>query len=104
MKKISLVLVALLALGLGACAYFADAGAQAGTALSPVHGVVPDNGMDAFHQFIASLPTPAQFRAQYPDVQLILPGEFATKELRLNNSRYFAQLNQAGRITGGKFM
>ena len=64
-------------------------------------GFVTDLG--AFEQFIATQPTPEQFRARYPDVTLALPGSINTKELRLNHSRYFAQLDAEGRITGGKF-
>ena len=59
--------------------------------------------LTAFDAFIASQPTPEQFRARYPDVALLLPGSIATKELRLNRSRYFATLNAEGRITGGRF-
>lgn len=68
---------------------------------APVAGFVTD--LETFGRFIATQPTPTDFKARYPDVTLILPGQMATKELRGNNSRYFAQLDQAGRITGGKF-
>ncbi|NGY06476.1 hypothetical protein [Solimonas terrae] len=67
----------------------------------PVAGHVTD--MKAFQDFIAGKPTPAQFRATYPDVLLILPGDISTRELRLDNSRYFAELDADGRINGGKF-
>lgn len=66
-----------------------------------VHGKVAD--VDAFDRFIASHPTPEEFRAHYPDVTLVLPGQMATKELRMDRSRYFAQLDADGRITGGAF-
>lgn len=69
---------------------------------APVHGFVTD--MTAFKAFIDTHPTPDQFRAAYPDVMLVLPGTVATRELRNNNSRYFADLDANGRITGGKFM
>nr|WP_199043547.1 lipoprotein [Dyella sp. ASV24] len=68
----------------------------------PVHGFVTD--MTAFNTFIAAHPTPDQFRTAYPDVLLVLPGTIATRELRTNNSRYFAEVDANGRITGGKFM
>jgi hypothetical protein len=68
----------------------------------PVAGYVTD--LAAFQRFIAGKPTPAQFQAAYPDVKLVLPGEIATREFRLNNSRYFAELDADGRISGGKFM
>lgn len=66
-----------------------------------VPGFVTD--LDGFEKFIATQPTPAQFRARYPDVTLVLPGSIATKEMRMNHSRYFAQLDAEGRITGGQF-
>jgi hypothetical protein len=33
-----------------------------------------------------------------------MPGDITTKEMRLNNSRYFAELDADGRIVGGRFM
>ena len=71
------------------------------TAPQPVTGFVTD--MPAFEAFIATTPTQDEFRRAYPDVTLVLPGQIATKELRFNNSRYFAKLDEQGRITGGKF-
>lgn len=58
----------------------------------------------AFERFIASRPTPDAFKAHYPDVRLVLPGAIATKELRTDRSRYFAEVDAQGRISGGKFM
>ncbi len=71
------------------------------TPMTPVAGFVTD--LSSFDQFIATMPTPEQFRARYPDVQLVLPGTIATKELRMNNSRYFAVVDGSGHITGGRF-
>lgn len=68
----------------------------------PVHGFITE--MPAFDAFIATHPTPEQFKAAYPDVLLVLPGTIATREMRSNNSRYFAELDANGRVTGGKFM
>ena len=78
-------------------------GCQASTPITPVpvHGFVTD--MKAFDAFIATHPTPDQFRAAYPDVQLMLPGTVSTMEYRTNNSRYYAELDTSGRITGGHF-
>jgi len=59
--------------------------------------------MDAFDQFIAGKPTVSEFRNMYSCVTLVLPGEVATREMRLNNSRYFAEMGEFGRITGGYF-
>ncbi|HKY90050.1 MAG TPA: hypothetical protein VJM11_03385 [Nevskiaceae bacterium] len=59
--------------------------------------------MKTFGAFIESRPTVEQFRARYPDVVLVQPGEIATKEYRTDNSRYFAQFDVEGRIVGGSF-
>lgn len=67
----------------------------------PVHGYVTD--MKAFDAFIATHPTPAQFHATYPDVQLVMPGSITTMEFRSNNSRYYPQLDADGHIVGGHF-
>lgn len=67
-----------------------------------VPGFVTD--LPAFERFVAGHPTPAEFRVRYPDVQLVMPGDISTKEFRMNNSRYFAQLDAQGRIVGGRFM
>lgn len=67
----------------------------------PIAGHVTD--LPRFEQFIAGRPTPDEFRRVYPDVTLVLPGQMATKEFRMNNSRYFARLDDDGRISGGKF-
>jgi hypothetical protein len=86
---------------LAGCAGMNAAADPASQAAPVVAGYVTD--MAAFEAFIATRPTPEQFRARYPDVLLVLPGQIATKELRLNNSRYFAELDGEGRITGGRF-
>jgi hypothetical protein len=72
-----------------------------GSTAQPVAGYVTD--VPAFDKFIATRPTPEEFRRVYPDVTLVLPGQIATKELRFNNSRYFAQIDDQNRITGGRF-
>ncbi len=69
---------------------------------TPIHGNVTD--MPRFDAFIADRPTPDEFRATYPDVQLVLPGMAVTREYRNNHSRYFAQLDWQGRISNGNFM
>lgn len=73
-----------------------------GRSPSPVAGFVTD--LPAFDAFIAGRPTPSQFRAAYPDVLLVLPGTMTTQEFRSNNSRYVAELDAEGRISGGRFM
>lgn len=67
----------------------------------PVHGFVTDT--KAFDAFIATKPTAEQFRAAYPDVQLVMPDSITTMDFRMNNSRYFPQWDSSGHITGGKF-
>ena len=67
----------------------------------PIRGYV--SNMGTFQNFIATRPTPSGFRRMYPDVQLVLPQDIATMEMRNNNSRYFAQLDNQGRIVGGSF-
>ena len=78
-----------------------EAAMPSAPAETPVSGFVTD--LPAFERFIAGRPTPAQFGARYPDVVLVLPGQIASKEFRMNHSRYFAQLDGEGRIGGGKF-
>lgn len=57
----------------------------------------------AFAQFIAGRPTVSAFQAAYGCVHLVLPGDFSTRELRHDNSRYFAEVDSFGRIVGGYF-
>jgi hypothetical protein len=71
------------------------------SAPTPIHGYVTDT--TAFNAFIATHPTPAQFRATYPDVQLVMPNTITTMDFRSNNSRYFAELDKDGHIVGGHF-
>ncbi|MGE7137718.1 hypothetical protein ACQKIE_08835 [Luteibacter sp. NPDC031894] len=68
----------------------------------PVAGFVTDTR--AFEAFIATRPTPEQFRATYPDVMLVTPDMMTTREMRQNNSRYFPKMDAEGRIVGGSFM
>lgn len=68
---------------------------------APVRGHV--NNMGAFQTFVATRPTPSEFRRVYPDVTLVLPRDMATMEMRNNNSRFFAQVDQDGKIVGGSF-
>lgn len=57
----------------------------------------------AFEGLIATRPTPAELRARYPGLQLVMPGDISTRELRSDRSRYFAELDGEGRIVGGRF-
>jgi len=100
MTPIRILATSALLLSMAACMTNAPSAPAAEPA--PVAGFVTD--LDGFNAFIATRPTPAQFRAAYPDVTLVLPGQIATREFRTNNSRYFAELDDEGRISGGKFM
>jgi hypothetical protein len=86
---------------LGGAALVACQTAPAGSP-RPVAGFVTD--MKAFDAFIATKPTPAQFKAAYPDVMLVTPDMMTTREMRQNNSRYFPKMDPDGRIVGGSFM
>lgn len=92
----------LLALLLGSASACQLATSQPPMSPVPVAGFVTD--LPAFERFIASRPTAEAFRAAYPDVQLVMPGDITTKEFRSNNSRYYAAFDAEGRITGGRFM
>ena len=89
-----------------AAATFAVACQNSPSAAEQQEVVVPGKVEDvaAFDRFIAGKPTPAQFQKRYPDVKLVLPDQIATREFRMDRSRYFAELDADGRITGGKFM
>ena len=100
-NPLQIIAPALLLLTLTACAAPTTVSNEPAAMSTPVAGFVTD--VAAFDTFIATTPTPEQFKARYPDVTLVLPGSIATKELRMNNSRYFAQVNGEGRITGGRF-
>ncbi len=89
-------------LAITACQGVPSVDSKTSPQFKPVAGFVTDSA--AFDRFIASKPTPEQFRSIYPDVHLVLPGDIATKEFRSNSSRYFAELDAEGRISGGRFM
>lgn len=57
----------------------------------------------AFQRLLATNPTPAELRAAFPEVLVILPDEMATREFRFDQSRFFAMLDDAGRVYGGEF-
>lgn len=88
------------AMALGACSPQNDSVTVADP--KPVTGVVTDT--DAFARFIGSRPTAEAFRKAYPDVTLVMPGDISTREMRHDNSRYFAEVDENGRISGGRFM
>lgn len=68
---------------------------------APVRTSVTD--LAAFDAFIATHPTPQALRDRYPGLVVVMPGDIATRELRMDNSRYFVELDAQGRVTGGRF-
>ena len=84
---------------LAACVVYEE---RTGSLPAPRPGNVQE--VPEFHTFIDEYaPTPEEFRTVYPDITLVLPGDIATKELRMNNSRFFAELDERERIVGGRF-
>lgn len=68
----------------------------------PRSGNVTD--VAAFKGFLEAFrPTPEELRQVYPDLHIVLPGDIATKEYRMDNSRFFAVLDDDGRIIDGRF-
>lgn len=59
--------------------------------------------LPAFEAFIAARPRPEDLRARYPGLLVVLPTDMATKELRMDRSRYFVELDAEGRVSGGRF-
>lgn len=94
-----------MALGPGGASVGASAAAPAPT--GPLVSTTADGGFyvvqPAFDTFLASRPTPEQFRARYPQIQLVLPGQPTTMELRYDQSRFFADVGVEGRIFDGRF-
>lgn len=68
---------------------------------TPLRTSVTD--LDTFNAFIRTRPSPEALRAQYPGLTVVLPDDMATKEFRMDNSRYFVELDDDGRVTGGRF-
>jgi hypothetical protein len=87
-------------IGLAACTPL-EPGTDPGAAAQVRPGYVTD--METFRAFIATGPTPEAFRRTYPDVMLVMPGDITTQEYRTDNSRFFAEPDEAGRIRGGAF-
>jgi hypothetical protein len=61
------------------------------------------SNLPGFESFIATHPTPQQFKALYPGVQLMLPGTLSSLDVRYDNTRFFPSLDKDGRIIGGDF-
>ena len=59
--------------------------------------------LPAFERFVGGKPTVSEFRAAYSCLTLVLPGEVSSRELRNDNSRYFADVDGFGRVVGGHF-
>lgn len=74
-----------------------------GTPPAPPADTQPAFDQAKFDAFIATKPTPDQFRAAYPSILLVMPDDIATMEYRTDHSRFFAELDPQGRIVGGGF-
>ena len=86
---------------LSACAPTPEAAPPLTEDITPVRAQVTD--LDAFAAFIATRPTVNALRARYPGLLVVMPGDITTKELRGDNSRYFVELDEDGRVNGGQF-
>ncbi|MFO7954628.1 hypothetical protein [Thioalkalivibrio sp.] len=97
--RYSSVIGVVLVLGIGGC--------SAHKTETRVDGPEPRPGtveqMNPFLRFLETRPTPAEFERVYPDVMLVLPGDVVTQEYRTDNSRFFAELDEEGRIHDGEF-
>lgn len=82
------------------CVAVALTGCHHGTRPDGKHGVTD---MASFESFVATHPTPDEFKKTYPGVQLMLPGTISTMEMRFDNSRFFPNVDKDGRIIGGDF-
>ena len=72
----------------------------AACAAQPGVPAVPTMGL---RDFLATRPTPDEFRARYPHTTLVLPGDITTREMRYDCSRFFADTDIDGRVVGGRF-
>lgn len=68
---------------------------------APVRTSITD--LDTFNAFIATRPTPEALRTRYPGLLVVTPGTITTRELRGDNSRYFVELDEQGKVIGGRF-
>ena len=57
----------------------------------------------SFSNFVATHPTPVEFKKMYPGVQLMMPGAISSLDTRYDNTRFFPQFNGSGQIVGGDF-
>lgn len=102
MLRIRLAPVALSLLLLAGCAPAPQAESPPPEpAAAPVRTQVTD--LAAFEAYVATRPTPEALRARYPGLFVVMPGDITTRELRGDNSRYFATLDAEGRVVGGQF-
>lgn len=97
-----ILVLAIAAMALAGCTRDAGAGSTATRACVAQPGA-PAVPTAAFRDYLATRPTDAEFRARYPNITLVMPGDIATRELRLDCSRFFADVGIDGRIVGGRF-
>jgi hypothetical protein len=88
---------------LAACNRDVAAGSAAEGACVRQPSGMPATPSASFRDFLATRPTPAAFRAHYTDITLVMPGDIATRELRFDCSRFFADTDNDGHVVGGRF-
>lgn len=66
-------------------------------------GIPGGTASPGFNQFMATHPTVEAFKGRYSCIWLVLPNTATTYENRSDNSRYFATVDEHGRIVGGRF-
>jgi hypothetical protein len=58
----------------------------------------------AFLRYVeAHKPTLVELKAHYGCLNVVMPGDVSTMEIRGDNGRFFAQTDDHGRIVGGRF-
>jgi hypothetical protein len=60
--------------------------------------------VDAFMNYLSqSKPTLGELKQIYTCLHVVMPGDIATMEYRTDNSRFFANVDEHGRIVDGSF-
>jgi hypothetical protein len=98
MRLVGLTLAAMLAGCEGGTA--AKDAAQAACVRQPGAPAVPTM---AFQDYLATRPTPDEFRARFSEITLVMPGDAATRDLRLDCSRFFGNTGEDGHVVSGRF-
>ncbi len=71
---------------------------------APVHLACAVLDPAAFADYVGNHhPTLVELQGHINCLKIVMPGETATAEYRSDNSRFFAEMDTFGRITGGRF-